>query len=376
MNGQPPITLITRWYGVFVVEGERVIDSISFPEDPGEIAGRLKALSEGKILEEERELAGRHHPVGVTEERLTSLGPLVETAGAEIPPAVLSSAPDPSLLHQALLEEGRERLGGIRRDELLIQAVSAYEEMNRVCNLMYERLREWYGIHGHRLVNRVSPEKLAELVGVYGSVDDIRANTSIDVEKTASLPGEDLAAISSFALTLREAQRERERLEKYITRLMGEIAPNLSAVLGPILGARLISLAGGLERLASMPSSTVQVLGAENALFLHLKEGRRPPKHGIIFQHSYIHDSPPWQRGKIARAMAGKISIAARVDAATGRDISRELREEMERRIGEIREKYPSPPVKPSGAKGGKKRRGRGKGKKGGGKNGRGGGGR
>jgi nucleolar protein 56 len=109
----------------------------------------------------------------------------------------------------------------------------------------------------------------------------------------------------------------------------------------------LISLAGGLERLASLPSSTVQLLGAEKAMFRHLKSGKRPPKHGIIFQHPEIHRSPYWQRGKIARALAGKILIAAKVDQYGGEFCGDRLNEEFAARVENIKKRYPEAPKKP-----------------------------
>jgi nucleolar protein 56 len=106
----------------------------------------------------------------------------------------------------------------------------------------------------------------------------------------------------------------------------------------------LIAVAGGLMNLAKRPASTIQVLGAEKALFRSLKTGTRPPKHGLIFQHTLLHDAKRWQRGKIARALAGKLAIAARADAFGGRDIGEELKAGMDKRIEEIREKYDQPP--------------------------------
>ena len=105
--------------------------------------------------------------------------------------------------------------------------------------------------------------------------------------------------------------------------------------------------------LAKLPASTMQVLGAEKALFRALKTKARPPKHGIIFQHPSIHDSKRWQRGKIARALAGKLSIAARVDAFKGAYVGDRLKVELEKRIKEIKERYenpppPSPPIRRS----------------------------
>ena len=98
-----------------------------------------------------------------------------------------------------------------------------------------------------------------------------------------------------------------------------------------------------------MPSGTIQLLGAEKAMFRHLKKKAKPPKHGILFQHLLVHSAPTWQRGPIARTLASKVSMAARADAYTGNDISALLKEQLDNRIAEIREQRPSPPKKPSG---------------------------
>ena len=110
------------------------------------------------------------------------------------------------------------------------------------------------------------------------------------------------------------------------------------------MGARLIALTGGLVNLAKMPASTIQVLGAEKALFRSLKTGTRPPKHGIIFQHTLIHEAKRWQRGKVARAIAGKLAIAARTDAFSGKYIGDRLQAGLDKRIEEILKKYEAPP--------------------------------
>ena len=130
---------------------------------------------------------------------------------------------------------------------------------------------------------------------------------------------------------------EIKSLEKQIDIDMQKIAPNISKMTGPLIGARLISLAGGLVRLAIIPASTIQILGAEKALFRFKKEGGKPPKHGVIFQHSYINKSPREIRGKIARVFAAKIAIAAKADAFTKRDISKDLIRDIDERIKEIK---------------------------------------
>ena len=149
--------------------------------------------------------------------------------------------------------------------------------------------------------------------------------------------------ISQLAQFGVEILKTKDDLNKYIDESMKEVAPNIQCLVGSLLGARLIALAGSLEGLAKCSSGTVQVLGAEKALFRHLRSGEDPPKHGVIFQSSYIHSSKIHQRGKIARALAGKLSIAARVDYFSGEFISPTLVKELEKKIEGIKSSFPEP---------------------------------
>jgi nucleolar protein 56 len=109
-----------------------------------------------------------------------------------------------------------------------------------------------------------------------------------------------------------------------------DAAPNVSDLAGPTLAAKLIEKAGGLKRMAMMPSSTLQILGAEKALYRALKTKARPPKHGLIFQHPYVNAAPRELRGLRARHLAAKLSIAARADAFSGNSIADQLKKELE----------------------------------------------
>jgi nucleolar protein 56 len=120
---------------------------------------------------------------------------------------------------------------------------------------------------------------------------------------------------------------------------MNTIAPNTSVIIGPLIGARLIALAGGMQKMAMMPASTIQILGAEKALFRFKKEGGKPPKHGVIFQHPSINCAPKTQRGRIARLFGTKISTAIKADVFTKRNISDELQQDIKIRLQEIRKK-------------------------------------
>lgn len=248
-----------------------------------------------------------------------------------------------------------------KRDLLVVQTIQALDDLDQTLNLFISRLREWYGVHFpelSRLIDR--HETYARLVYNLGRRENFTVerlekegfsrNKAIEMAKAArksmgadlqDIDIEQIRGVSKHILQLYEA---RSNLEKYIDSLMEEVAPNLRALAGPSLGARLIALAGGLENLAKLPASTVQVLGAEKALFRSLRTGAKPPKHGIIFQHALIYRAKRWLRGKVARALAGKLCIAARTDAFTGNYIGDKLKEELMERVKEIEEKYPEPP--------------------------------
>jgi nucleolar protein 56 len=160
----------------------------------------------------------------------------------------------------------------------------------------------------------------------------------------AEIEDSDLEILRSFCRLMGDLYKFRENSETYVEEVMKQVAPNMTTIVGAALSARLISIAGSLENLAKMPASTLQVLGAEKALFRSLKTGARPPKHGVIFQHTAIHQSPRWQRGKIARALSGKLSIAARIDSFGGEFIGEKLRDDVTKKVDEIKERYKTPP--------------------------------
>jgi nucleolar protein 56 len=269
------------------------------------------------------------------------------------------------LAREVALQLLREKLkiSVSRRDLMIVHGVNAIEDLNKQINLIYTRCREWYGIHFPELqdfikdpeeylkmVNKIgsrkniNEEKLLEIIGKHKYFNEIinTAKKSIGIE----LNKEDEDQIRNLAEEGLRLISLRNKIEDYLASLMEYEAPNIIAVTGPIIGAKLIALAGGLEKLAMLPASTIQIMGAEKALFRFLKTRKGAPKHGIIFQHPYIHTAPKWQRGKIARAIAAKISIAAKIDYFSGEYRGSELREMLEKRIKEIKQKYPKPEIK------------------------------
>jgi len=137
-------------------------------------------------------------------------------------------------------------------------------------------------------------------------------------------------------------KNQEKNIEDYIDKKMEVIAPNLRLLVGPSLGAKLISHSGGLKRLAMYPSSTVQIMGAEKALFRHLKSGDRPPKYGLIYQHPQVRGAKWWNRGKVARMLAGMISHASRRDVFT-KTFDKNVAEEFKLKVEEIEKNNPFP---------------------------------
>jgi nucleolar protein 56 len=268
--------------------------------------------------------------------------------------------------HNVTMEMAKLRVKGAveKRDLMIAQAIQTLDDLDRAINLFMGRVREWYGIHFPELDRLLDKqETYARLVLNLGSKDNFTAEKlekeEIPKSKTeqiaraagtsmgADLTETDMVQIQDLCKNVISLYHLRQTLENYLDKAMEEVAPNTRAIVGSLLGARLIALAGGLTNLARRPASTIQVLGAEKALFRSLKTGTRPPKHGIIFQHTYLHEAKRWHRGKIARALAGKLAIAARVDSFGGRYMGEELKADLEKRIEEIREKYVEPPPIP-----------------------------
>jgi len=240
------------------------------------------------------------------------------------------------------------------RDMLLTNVSKSIDDVNKAANLLCERMEELYCIYFPELkledkekyikiiliLDRKSPnaKELSDIVGS-GKANDImnKCQKTMGVD----LSNEDLAECKRLANTINELYILRSQYEKYIEKLGKEICPNITELVGSAIAAKLITRTGTLARLAVLPSSTIQVLGAERALFKHLKNKRiDPPKHGIIFQHVKISASPKKVRGKIARLIANKISVAAKADYFTKNFIAPKLKEDMEKQFNQIMENY------------------------------------
>ncbi len=287
---------VRTWFGSFTLDKNMIMKVELFQKDLDTILTRVLSeplLLRGKIAGDDlRDLALKYGFVASREEYDT-------------------------MLHRLNIGLVKNKIAqSMTPDMHIIAAVEAIDDIDETGNILAERLREWYLLNFNE----------TKLKGVE------LANHIIAMKE----PPPELMIMQSLASGLLGLYESRLSIEEYLKKNMQETAPNLTNIAGYLLGARLLSIAGSIEKLASMPSSTVQVIGASNALFKHLKGKAPSPKHGVIFRHPYINTAPKRLRGKIARALAAKISLAARYDLYSG-NINESLPYELEMKVAKIR---------------------------------------
>ncbi len=202
-------------------------------------------------------------------------------------------------------------------DAELMQMVRMLDEIDEVVNLLTEKAVEWYLVRNPGFSRKYKSLSAKRMIGV--------------MKKEKGPLGRICGEIDALS-------DQRVALMQDVSKRTDAVMPNCSALVGGLVAARLMERAGGLSVLAGMPASTIQVLGAEGALFSHLRAGSPPPKHGIIFQHRRVHNAPRNVRGKVSRAVAGKLAIAAKIDYYRGETDSAFL-ERAQDRIDVVGEK-------------------------------------
>ena len=233
-------------------------------------------------------------------------------------------------------------------DKLLIQAINSVDDIDESISKLVERIRDWYTIYFPEMDTISNNETYIKLIAESENREDILENfnehLSEEIEEStgADIEESDLAMLKSFAESIYSLQKSRKELETYIDSKMEAIAPNLRDLLGSTLGAKLIAHIGSIKRLATYPASVIQIMGAEKAIFRHLKTGERPPKHGLIFQHPSVRGAKWWNRGKIARNLALKITLAVRKDVFSG-EFDPSIAEDYLKKVEQIEKENPFP---------------------------------
>lgn len=228
-------------------------------------------------------------------------------------------------------------------DRRLEHLLRASDEMRSTYLTMEARLVEWVGLFLPEVRFGKDRTSLPKRVGESDSLEMLAKHLDVQVPDEGPSKTE-WKSLREWGESTGTFKGKLDRLENAIRELSEQHLPSLSIMLGPLLAARLCVEAHGRMRLARLPAGTVQVLGAEKAFFHHLKTGADPPKHGHIFMHPWISRSPRWVRGKIARTMAAKASIAAKIDAFEGTPWTQEDVDLMDNRVEEIKAAHPKPP--------------------------------
>ncbi|KAK0453050.1 Nop domain-containing protein [Armillaria borealis] len=215
-------------------------------------------------------------------------------------------------------------------DTMIVQAIALLDDLDKEINIYAMRVKEWYGWHFPELakiiVDNIAYAKVIKLMGStsFATIlpEDLEqaVKAAAEISMGTEISDSDIAHIHSLCDQVISISAYRTQLSEYLRNRMNAIAPNLTVLVGELVGARLISHAGSLMSLAKHPASTVQILGAEKALFRALKTKHDTPKYGLIYHASLIGQAPPKLKGKMARMVATKAALSIRLDALADSD--------------------------------------------------------
>jgi len=244
-------------------------------------------------------------------------------------------------------------------DTMIVQAISLLDDLDKELNNYIMRCKEWYGWHFPELSKIIQDNiaycKIIKKIGYKTNAATMELNDILpeDVEQKVKeaaevsmgteISEEDLENITNLCDQVLEISEYRNQLYEYLKNRMLAVAPNLTALVGELVGARLISHAGSLLNLAKHPSSTVQILGAEKALFRAMKTKHDTPKYGLIYHASLVGQSGPKYKGKVSRMLAAKAALAIRVDALgeeTNNEMGIEHRATLEKRLQQLEQGF------------------------------------
>jgi len=251
------------------------------------------------------------------------------------------------------------------KDVHIIKAVNILDDLDSITNLLTEQLIEWHSTHFPELNNLVNGEKYCELIYKLGEKekfetkavkeiieDEELAKTIVGTAKKSmgsKADKESIAEMQTLALNCSNLEQERTYLASFVEKNMKKEMPNFTEIAGAIIGAKIMAQAGGKKKVAFLPASAIQVIGAEKALFLHFRKGIKGPKYGYLFQHPLVKAAKKENKGRLARSLAAKLAIAARKDYFGNTSNAKDLGNKLAERARELKEKqHPEEKGQPS----------------------------
>lgn len=228
------------------------------------------------------------------------------------------------LLRKKYLKKTKEKLRNINLEcELIIQSFKSLRELENNINSLCLKLREWYGYY--------YPELEQELKSNEDFVEKVSKNPKRKDSIGGKFNEKDLKEVIEFSLQIKKLMNYKKKLKNYVETLLNKFCPNTKALAGSKITCLMLEKARSLKRLTEMPASTIQLLGAEKALFKHLKGEGKSPKFGFLYGHELVRKSK--NKGKAAKLLADKISIAVKVDYFRGKFIGDKLRKQVEKKL-------------------------------------------
>ncbi len=216
-------------------------------------------------------------------------------------------------------------------EQSLFKALTMYDSLNKQFNNLFELVEDWFSLQ-----NYIKYKEFSDNYKFIKYLTETDTNTlQKDIFISKELKKEELELIKDVALSAKKLYEDKEKIEKYLEKMAGIRYPTVSAILGPILTFRMINLNKSLKEFASLPASTIQMIGAESALFRHLRYKKKAPKYGFLFSHPTLQAISAKNRGKMARFMANKIAIAAKLDL-NNKPVDKSLIEQIEKKKREL----------------------------------------
>jgi nucleolar protein 56 len=348
--------VVTTLIGVFgITEDKKIIHFEPFPKNPEKIAEKLKS-SESEILEEEKKIEEKLKEKGFKEIVFSSKKPGVKSFElTEVEQFVRENLSKLAmnynfvkdqvefnqLLTKINIELTKTKIKkAIEKDSFVIHTIKIIEDIDKMINILMERLREFYSLHFPEMDRFVQDhKKYAKIVEKYGSrekIEDPELKQIAQKSMGIDLNKEEIKTIQAIASEILRFFKLREDLSRQLEKTLKEVAPNFTELAGPILSAKLIAKAGGLEKLAKMPSSAIQLMGAEKSLFRFLRGKGKSPRFGLIYNHPSVLTAPEKLKGKVARILASKLSIAAKLDFYSKEYKGEKLKKDFEEKLKKV----------------------------------------
>jgi len=318
--------ITTNITGIYVFDNGKLKDSILFPtKDIEKVDNKLR---NGEPLEEEIAITKKYPNATKIDLSSSDIKKIQFIAEYFSKPKNIKQF---KFINTILTK--REVKNSTTQDLLIIHSIKSIDDLKKSSSMITKRLREWYEVYNPEYSARTQEhEEFVDTI-LKKSKEQILNDLNMKNENSmgSDLSKDDIDAILNLARQIEDIKNNIEKEEKYMEKLMTKTCPNLTAICGSLLGAKLVELAGGLKELINFPAGTVQLLGAEKALFRHIKKGNKPPKHGYIITHPLVANAT--NKGKAARTLANKILISAKVDYFKGDFVGDKLKNLAEKQL-------------------------------------------